>query len=70
MKEADKSEAPPADPARRASSRRRKPTSGRACRMCGKDPFPNYFYCPTCHHKISSSSYDDTNEEIVREAGA
>jgi Zn finger protein HypA/HybF involved in hydrogenase expression len=22
---------------------------GRKCRQCGKDPKPNYFYCPRCH---------------------
>jgi uncharacterized OB-fold protein len=27
---------------------------GRKCKMCGKDPYPNYFYCPTCHHKVSA----------------
>jgi uncharacterized OB-fold protein len=27
---------------------------GRRCKICGKDPYPNYFYCPTCHHKVSA----------------
>ena len=34
-------------------SRKKKVKSGRSCRSCGKDPSPNYFYCPSCHHKVS-----------------
>ncbi|PQP34642.1 hypothetical protein C6A37_06710 [Desulfobacteraceae bacterium SEEP-SAG9] len=26
--------------------------SVRRCKICGKDPYPNYFYCPICHHKV------------------
>jgi len=33
---------------------RKKPA--RKCRMCGKDPAPNYFYCPSCHHRVSHYS--------------
>jgi hypothetical protein len=29
-----------------------KKRSGRICRICGKDPYPNYFFCPSCHHKV------------------
>lgn len=32
--------------------RKKKRSSGRKCRICGKDPSPNYFYCRSCHHKI------------------
>jgi uncharacterized OB-fold protein len=28
--------------------------SGRRCKICGKDPYPNYFYCPACHHKVTA----------------
>ena len=34
-----------------------KNTSNRTCRICGKNPYPNYFFCPGCHHKV------DTYEE-------
>ena len=26
----------------------------RTCRICGKDPYPNYFFCPSCHYKVST----------------
>jgi len=28
--------------------------SGRKCRICGNDPYPNYFFCPSCHHRIGA----------------
>jgi len=34
--------------------RHKKNISGRKCRICGKDPYPNYFFCPGCHHKIET----------------
>ena len=34
------------------SYRNKKIISGRTCRVCGKDPYPNYFFCPTCHHRV------------------
>lgn len=34
--------------------RLKKISSGRKCRICGKDPYPNYFFCPGCHHKIET----------------
>jgi len=34
------------------SYRKKKITSGRKCRICGNDPYPNYFFCPACHHRI------------------
>ncbi len=34
------------------SYRKKKIASGRKCRLCGNDPYPNYFFCPACHHKI------------------
>ena len=32
--------------------------SGRKCQKCGKDPSPNYFYCPPCHKEVSKGSTD------------
>jgi hypothetical protein len=26
--------------------------AGRCCIICGKDPYPNYFYCPSCHNRV------------------
>jgi hypothetical protein len=34
------------------SYRKKKVKSGRKCRICGNDPYPNYFFCPACHHRI------------------
>jgi len=34
------------------SYRKKKMKSGRKCRICGNDPYPNYFFCPSCHHRI------------------
>ena len=34
------------------SYRKKKVTSGRKCRICGNDSYPNYFFCPACHHRI------------------
>ena len=34
------------------SYRKKKMKSGRKCRICGNDPYPNYFFCPACHHRI------------------
>ena len=39
------------------SYRTQKSKSGRICRMCGNDPYPNYFFCDVCHHKIDA--YED-----------
>lgn len=38
----------------KSAKRQRKKSSGRTCRMCGKDPYPNYFFCPGCHHRVES----------------
>lgn len=38
-------------------SYRKKKKSGRKCRICGNDAYPNYFFCPSCHHRV------DTYEE-------
>jgi uncharacterized OB-fold protein len=38
--------------------KKKKTASGRVCRKCGKDPYPNYFYCPACHKKIHSTESD------------
>ncbi len=44
--------------ARKAKSLKRTPKRGRKairlCRSCGKNADPNYFFCPACHHKVSS----------------
>jgi uncharacterized OB-fold protein len=35
----------------------------RLCRLCGKNAHPNYFFCPACHHKVSSrESPEDSSE--------
>lgn len=35
--------------------KKKKNKSGRKCRNCGKDPWPNYFFCPGCHEDVSRS---------------
>jgi len=49
----------------RKYTRKAKVLLGRACKICGKNSYPNYFYCPTCHHMISkrSDSYDLYEQE-------
>ncbi len=33
---------------------------GRKCQICGKDPYPNYYFCPKCHgHTGSYSDLED-----------
>lgn len=39
---------------KRRSVRNSKKMSKRSCRLCGRDPSPNYFFCPGCHHRIGS----------------
>ena len=34
----------------------------RKCKICGKDPSPNYFYCPSCHHRVSHHSVEMEEE--------
>jgi uncharacterized OB-fold protein len=34
------------------SYKNKKIKSGKKCRTCGNDPYPNYFFCPSCHHRI------------------
>jgi len=41
------------------SARKRKLKSGRKCKVCGNDPYPNYFFCPACHHRIGAYEEDD-----------
>jgi uncharacterized OB-fold protein len=39
--------------------------SGRICRKCGKDPYPNYFYCPICHKSVQlDDEYEDLGHKI------
>ena len=34
-------------------------SSKRCCQLCGKDPYPNYFFCPSCHHRVDDfEEYD------------
>jgi len=33
------------------SYRKKKIKSGRQRRICGNDPYPNYFFCSACHHR-------------------
>lgn len=37
---------------------------GRKCRICGKDPYPNYFFCRACHHKISVQDENDNTIKV------
>ncbi|CAB5079404.1 hypothetical protein D3OALGA1CA_1587 [Olavius algarvensis associated proteobacterium Delta 3] len=39
-----------------------KKKSGRSCRVCGKDPAPNYFFCRACHQRVVESNGNDTEE--------
>jgi hypothetical protein len=42
-----------------------KMNSGRVCRKCGKDPYPNYFYCPICHKSVQlDEEYEDLGHKI------
>ena len=41
--------------------------SGRICTRCGKDPSPNYFYCPACLSQISDCFAGD--EYIYADCG-
>jgi len=41
------------------SSKKKKIKSGRKCKICGNDPYPNYFFCPACHHRIGAYEEDD-----------
>ena len=48
---------------KRRTSKFRGKNSGRVCRNCGKDPYPNYFYCPPCHHRVSHLGMDEEHED-------
>ena len=38
----------------------KKKKSGRKCQYCGKDPSPNYFFCPnSCHEIVDREPWDD-----------
>jgi hypothetical protein len=50
---------PKGPPAARRRRRKIRGRSNRSCQICGKDPHPNYFYCPACHHRISALGEDD-----------
>lgn len=32
--------------------------NGRRCRRCGKDPSPNWFWCPACHYVVCKDKDD------------
>ena len=36
-------------------TKKNKKTNGRKCLSCGRDPWPNYFYCIDCHPLVSRS---------------
>jgi len=36
-----------------------KQKSNRKCKTCGKDPWPNYFFCKGCHSVVSNSVEDN-----------
>lgn len=52
-----------ADVGKRRASKKRRKGSGRVCRGCGKDPYPNYFYCPPCHHRVSHLGMEEEHED-------
>lgn len=41
------------------SPRKKKMKSGRKCKICGNDPYPNYFFCPACHHRVGAYEEND-----------
>jgi len=43
------------------SCKKKRINSGRKCKICGKDPHPNYFFCPACHHRIEA--YEECDEK-------
>ena len=47
------------DPVRVLKPRKK---TARKCKICGKDPSPNYFYCPSCHHRVSHHSVEMEEE--------
>ena len=40
----------------------------KTCHVCGRDPYPNYFYCPFCHEEISKYEFSATGS-MVNEYG-
>ncbi len=53
----------PNDTERRKGNERRskkKVHSNRKCKICGGNPYPNYFFCPSCHHRIEV--YEENDE--------
>ena len=43
--------------------RKKLPDSGRHCRRCGKNAFPNYFFCPECHQYVTRNEWQCEEEE-------
>lgn len=41
-------------------SRKKKISSGRKCKICGKDASPNYFFCPSCHYRVCRATEGDS----------
>ncbi|MFW5810058.1 MAG: hypothetical protein ACOCWY_00440 [Thermodesulfobacteriota bacterium] len=37
-------------------------TAIRACRSCGKDAYPNYFFCPACHHRVCGGDLEECGQ--------
>jgi uncharacterized OB-fold protein len=39
---------------KRGNERRskKKVNSNKKCKICGDNSYPNYFFCPSCHHRI------------------
>jgi hypothetical protein len=44
-------------------SSRKKPDAGRRCQRCGKNSYPNYFYCPECHRYVSCNEWFKEDEK-------
>lgn len=47
-------------------SRSMKKAPVRLCRSCGKNAYPNYFFCPACHHKVCGEETVECKEWAER----
>lgn len=39
--------------------KKKKPKSKYQCRLCGKDPYPNRFFCSSCHRQVGHNDIDE-----------
>lgn len=49
---------------RRVKKVRTKPDVGRRCRRCGGNCYPNYFFCPECHHYVSRNEWRCAEDDM------